>query len=134
MNELMNSAGDENPHGDSQDLALLIDLMIPQLLGLRAEVMDDFVKVWPNDVVPDETNWLIGARFTQSIDECMNILDGLKAEVTFHEESGLHWVEVVFPEGSITTNECETKEMAAACATYACLYGKRNGKHKSQVT
>lgn len=133
MNVNKEETGNGNPHGESQDLALRLDCMIPQLLGLRCEVTDGYVKVWPNDVVPDETNWLVGDRFSQSIPECMNILEGLKAEVVFHEDAGMHWVELLFPEGAIETDECETKELALAYATYGALYGKRLGS-KSQVT
>lgn len=134
MNEFKEEAGNEKPDGESKDVALQLDCMIPRLLGLRCEVMDDYVKVWPNDVIPDETNWLVGERFTQNVDECLNILEGLKADVSFHEEAGMHWVELVFPEGTITTDECDSKAMAAAFATYAALYGKRHGSTKSQVT
>lgn len=133
MNEIKEETGNGNPNGNQKDLALQLDCMIPRLLGLRCEVMDDYVKVWPNDVIPDETNWLVGERFTQNVNECMNILEGLGAEVSFHQEAGMHWVELVFPEGTITTDECDTKEMAAAFATYGALYGKRHGA-KSQVT
>lgn len=133
MNVIKEETGNETPHGKLSDLALQLDCAIPRLLGLRCEVVDHYVKVWPNDVVPDDTNWLVGERFTQNIDECMNILEGLKAEVTFFEEANCHWAEVVFPEGSITTTECESKEMAAAFATYAALFGKRHGA-KSRMT
>jgi hypothetical protein len=133
MNVIKEETGNGNPNGKPQDLALQLDAAIPQMLGFRCEVVDDYVTVWPKDVVPDDTNWLVGDRFTQSLPECMNILDGLKAEVTFHEEAGFHWVELTFPEGSITTSECDTKEMAAAYATYAALFGKQN-RAKSRVT
>lgn len=133
MNEVNDNcagAGD-SPSREIEDLALWLDLHIPTLLGLRSEVMDDFIKVWPKDVIPDETNFLVGARFSQSIDECMNILDGLNAQLEFFEDDGAHWAEVTLPQGTIETNEAESKEMAAAFAVYAVLYGLRKGGNKS---
>lgn len=126
-----NSAGaGDSPSREIEDLALWLDLTIPTMLGLRAEVMDDFIKVWPKDVVPDETNFLIGARFSQSIDECVNILDGCKATMELFEDDGAHWAEVTLPQGVIETNEADSKEMAAAFAVYAVLYGMRMAKRK----
>ena len=132
MNEVNdNSAGaGDSPSREIEDLALWLDMTIPTLLGLRAEVMDEFIKVWPKDVVPDETNFLIGARFSQSLDECKNILDGLNAELELFEENGFHWAEVTLPQGVIETNEAQSKEMAAAFAVYAVLYGLRQAQKK----
>ena len=126
-----NSAGEGNPTQREEDLALWLDLAIPRLLGLRAEVMDEVVKVWPKDVVPDETNFLIGARFSQNLDESRNILDGLNATLELFEEAGNHWAVVTLPQGTIETNETTSPEMAGAFAVYAVLWGLSKGNHKS---
>lgn len=137
MNEMkeVNSAGMGTPHESpsrEEDLALFLDLAIPKLLGLRAEVCEDFVKVWPREVeTPDDTNFLIGARFSQNLDESKNILAGLKAQLELHEEGGNHWAVVTLPQGSIETNETTSPEMAAAFAVYAVLWGLRKGANKS---
>lgn len=137
MNELkeVNSAGMGNPIDSpsrEEDLALWLDLAIPKLLGLRAEVCEGFVKVWPREVeTPDDTNFLIGARFTENLDESKNILDGLGAALELHEEGGHHWAVVTLPQGSIETNETTSPEMAAAFAVYAVLWGLRKGGGKS---
>ena len=136
MNHSENVAERKNPEpGNCPEtaepgLALYVDTQIMRLLGLRFEIVDDTIKVWPNDVVPDETNWLVGERFTRNLDESMNVLAGLKVGVEFFEEDGWHWVVVSFgDEGELETTEATSKEMAAAFAVYAALYGRQG--HKS---
>lgn len=126
-----NSAGAGNPTQREEDLALWLDLAIPRLLGLRAEVADDLVKVWPKEVIPDETNFLVGERFSQNLDESINILNGLNATLELNEEDGHHWAVVTMPQGVIETDETTSTEMAGAFAVYAVLWGLRNGEHKS---
>lgn len=123
------TARETSPTGDDPAFALMVDTQIMRLLGLRFEIQDGFIKVWPNDVVPDDTNWLVGERFTLNIDESMNVLAGLKVEVEFFEEEGMHWATVTFPdEGELQTQEVHSKEMAAACATFCALYGRSGGQ------
>lgn len=115
---------------DHSTLALMVDTKIMRLLGLRFEIADDIIKVWGNDVVPDETNWLVGERFSQNLDESLNVLAGLKVSTAFFEEAGHHWAVVTFgDEGELETAEAPTKELAGAFAAFAALYG-RSG-HKS---
>lgn len=115
---------------ESSELALYVDTQIMRLLGLRFEIVDDVIKVWPNDVTPDETNWLVGDRFTSNLAESMNVLEGLKVGVEFFEEDGWHWAVVTFgDEGELETTEARSKEMAGAFAVYAALYGRQT--HKS---
>ena len=123
-------AGMENPHAepDEAGLALMLDRAIPIMLGLRAEVMDDFIKVWPKEVEPDETNFLIGARFTQNLDETLNVLAGLGATLELHEEDGCHWASVHINGGEITTTETSSPAMAGAFALYGLLWGLTRGK------
>jgi hypothetical protein len=130
-NELNNSAGEENPTQREEDLALWIDHAILMLLGVNAEITDDLIKVWPKGVVPDETNWLAGDRFSQSVDECTNIINGVKGRLVLHEDGGEHWAVVAFPNGTVTTDRASSKEMAAAFAVYAVLYGLRKAADKS---
>jgi hypothetical protein len=107
-------------------MGLFVDTQIMKLLGFRFEIADDIIKVWDRDVVPDENNWLVGDRFSQNLDASMNVLNGLKVEVAFHEDQGFHWAIVTFgDEGELETRETESKEMAAAFALYAALYGRR---------
>lgn len=130
MNQSEIVAEGKNPDGETPDLALLVDTQIMRLLGVRFEIVDDIIKVWPNDVVPDETNWLVGERFSRNLDESMNVLAGLKVEVEFGEEDGYHWAVVSFgDEGELETQETTSKEMAGAFAACAALYGRRG--HKS---
>ena len=133
MNELNNVAEAKNPEtgnrSDSPELALLVDTQIMRLLGLKFEIVDDTIKVWPRDVVPDETNWLVGGRFSSSLEESMNLLEGLKVEVEFFESSGYHWAVVHFGEdGELETEEARSKEMAGAFAAYTALWGRRGNK------
>ena len=130
MNQSEIVAEGKNPDGETPDLALLVDTQIMRLLGVRFEIVDDIIKVWPNDVVPDETNWLVGERFSRNLDESMNVLAGLKVEVEFGEEDGYYWAVVSFgDEGELETQETTSKEMAGAFAACAALYGRRG--HKS---
>jgi hypothetical protein len=133
MNQSDNVAEEKNPgtgNSPEADLGLLVDTQIMRLLGLRFEIADDIIKVWPRDVAPDETNWLVGERFSQNLDESLNVLAGLKVGVEFFEEAGFHWAVVSFgDEGELETQEASSKAMAGAFATYAALYG-RSG-HKS---
>ena len=126
-----NCAGAEVPTQRKEDFPLWLDQQIMLMLGLRAEIMDEFIKTWPTDVIPDETNWLVGSRFTQSLEECENIIAGLKGSLTLHEQDGNHWAVVTLAQGEIESIETTTKEMAAACAVYGALWGLRKGGHKS---
>jgi len=56
----VNVAGQKFPQ-NGEDL----DTRIARLLGLRAEVQDEIMKVWPWDVAPDESNWSVGTRYTK---------------------------------------------------------------------
>ncbi len=114
---------------DHPELALYVDTQIMRLLGLRFEIVDDVIKVWPNDVTPDETNWLVGERFSQNLNESLNVLAGLKVEVEFFQVDRWHWATVTFgDEGEIETQEAPTKEMAGAFAVYAALWGRQGRK------
>lgn len=130
MNQIDNVAERKNPDGENPNLAMLVDTQIMRLLGVRFEIVDDIIKVWPNDVVPDETNWLVGERFSQNLDESLNVLAGLKVGVEFFNEGEYHWAVITFgDEGELETQETHSKEMAGAFAAFAALYG-RSG-HKS---
>jgi len=129
MNQSEIVAEEKKPDGETPDLALLVDTQIMRLLGVRFEIADDIIKVWPNDVVPDETNWLVGERFSRNLDESLNVLAGLKVEVEFGEEDGYHWAVVIFgDEGELETQETTSKEMAGAFAACAALYGRQGAK------
>lgn len=129
MNQSEIVAEQKKPDGETPDLALLVDTQIMRLLGVRFEIVDDIIKVWPNDVVPDETNWLVGERFSRNLDESLNVLAGLKVEVEFGEEDGHHWAVVIFgDEGELETQETTSKEMAGAFAACAALYGRQGRK------
>jgi hypothetical protein len=130
MNQSDIVAEQENPGGETPDMALLVDTQIMRLLGVRFEIADDIIKVWPNDVVPDETNWLVGERFSRNLDESLNVLAGLKVEIEFFNEGPYHWAVVSFgDEGELETQETYSKEMAGAFAACAALYGRQG--HKS---
>ena len=130
MNQIDNVAERKTPDGETPDLAMMVDTQIMRILGFRFEVVDDIIKVWPKDVVPDETNWLVGDRFSQNLDESLNVLAGLKVGVEFFNEGPYHWAVVTFgDEGELETQETYSKEMAGAFAAFAALYG-RSG-HKS---
>lgn len=117
--------GPETPEA----LGLLVDTQIMRLLGLRFEIQDNIIKVWARDVVPDDTNWMVGERFSLNLAESMNILDGLKVKVEFFEDAGWHWADVIFgDEGELQTQEAPTKELAGAYAACAALYGRSGGK------
>lgn len=135
MNQIDNVAGEKAPDGkevsgvETPEACLFVDTQIMKLLGLRFEIVDDIIKVWERDVVPDETNWLVGDRFSQNLDASMNVLTGLKVDVEFFEEQGFHWAVVTFgDEGELETREANTKEMAGAFALYAALFGRRGDK------
>lgn len=124
-------AGAGNPSLEEiERIALAVDTQIMKLLGLRFEIQDDIIKVWGHEVAsPDETNWMFGERFSTNLAESMNVLEGLKVEVEFHEEDGWHWADVTFgDEGYLQTMEAPTKELAGAFACFAALYGRRGGK------
>jgi len=121
-------AGNPSPR-EIEELALAVDTQIMRMLGLRFEIQDDIIKVWGRDVEPDETNWMVGERFSSNLAESMNILDGLKVTVAFHEDDGWHWAVVTFgDEGELETSEAPTKELAGAYAAWAALYGRSGGK------
>lgn len=122
-------AGKPSPE-EVAEIALMVDTQIMRLLGLRFEIQDDIIKVWgPEVIVPDETNWMFGERFSINLAESMNVLGGLKVEVEFFEEGGWHWADVTFgDEGCLQTAEAPTKELAGAFACCAALYGRRGGK------
>ena len=125
-------AGRENAPTNPESpeaLGMLVDTQIMRLLGLRFEIQDDIIKVWSRDVVPDETNWLVGERFSRNLAESMNVLEGLAVTVEFFEEDGWHWADVTFgDEGWLQTAEAPTKELAGAFAACAALYGRSGGK------
>ena len=129
---LKSDAGRETSPTDPdspESLGLAVDTQIMRLLGLRFEIQDDIIKVWERDVVPDESNWLVGERFSLNLAESMNVLDGLKVQVEFFEDRGWHWARVVFgDEGELETQEAPTKELAGAYACCAALYGRSGGK------
>lgn len=113
--------------------ALALDLAIPLALGLRAEVMDDCIKLWPNEVaVPDETNFLIGDRFSQSLEATRHVLDGFGAylEVRKHNDQFIGVI-TSGDSGELTSPPSETAELAGATVMYALLWALRKGKHKS---
>lgn len=126
----LNEAGAGKPSdAEVEELCLAVDTRIMRLLGLRYEIQDDIIKVWERDVVPDETNWMFGERFSRNLAESMNVLDGLKVTVEFFEEDGWHWADVIFgEEGELQTAEAPTKELAAAFACAAALWGRSGGK------
>jgi hypothetical protein len=131
MNVVSDAGRDTSPTDPEspEALGLVVDTQIMRLLGLRFEIQDDIIKVWPRDVVPDETNWLVGTRFSLSLAESMNVLDGLGVTVEFFEEDGWHWADVIFgEEGELQTQEAPTKELAGAFACCAALYGRSGGK------
>ena len=121
-----------NPDGEAlaaAAFALALDHAIPLALGLRAEVMDDCVKVWPREVqTPDETNFLIGARFTQNLDETRNILDGLGATLAIEDHAD-HFVAVITSgdSGELRTRG-DRAALAAAFGLYALLTALRRSK------
>lgn len=113
----------------TEELALAVDTQIMRFLGVRFEIQDDIVKVWPRDVVPDETNWLVGERFSRNLSESMNVLDGLKVKVEFFQEDGWHWAQVTFAdESEFQTEEAPTKELAGAYACCFALWGLSRSK------
>jgi hypothetical protein len=134
-------AGRENPEPfgkEDAEESLMVDAAIMKLLGFRFEVMDDFVKVWPKDVtVPDETNWLTGARFSRSETDCLALLEAMKVGIEFFEEASVHWAEVSLNVGEfmIRTTRTYSKEMAAAIALWSTLHAYRLGEDdQSEVT
>jgi hypothetical protein len=127
MTEYKNVSERENPGtgnlSECPDLGLIVDTQIMRMLGLRFEIVDDIIKVWPNDVTPDETNWLVGERFSRNLDESLNVLAGLKVEAEFFQVDRWHWATVKFGNGDeIETQEATTKEMAGAFAVWVALY------------
>lgn len=131
--QVENDAGAEVPaDGETpqDDLALTLDLGIPMMLGLRAEVTDGLVKVWPREVLtPDETNFLIGARFSENLDETRNVLDGLGAKVEIRSDAeGFVGVITAQGSGELITTAVETPELAGACGLYALLWALRRSK------
>lgn len=134
MTNIDNVAEAKNPGTgnapEKDNLALYVDTQIMRMLGLRFEVTDGIIKVWPADVVPDETNWLVGERFSQNLDASLDIIAALKVEVEFFESAGYHWAIVRFgEEGELETQEAPSKTMAGAFAAFSALYGRRG--HKS---
>jgi hypothetical protein len=127
-------AGDSPKDLSESELGLLLDHGIIHMLGLRCEIMDDFIKVWPREVeIPDETNFLIGARFTQNLAETRNVLDGMHATLEVREEEG-GFVGVISADGKgeLTTSPAATPELAGAFGVYGLLWAVR--KNQSRVT
>lgn len=129
MNEEQDvETGRENPPGtEASDPELVVDVAIMTLMGFRFEVMDDFIKTWPKDIsVPDETNWLIGPRFSRSTDESLSLLESLKVDVELFEEDAEHWAEIEITNGEnnlrIRTAMTSSPSMAAALALWSALY------------
>jgi hypothetical protein len=116
-------AGKPSPE-EVTELALVVDTQIMKMLGLRFEIQDDIIKVWERDVVPDETNWMFGERFSASLAASAELLEPFKVEVEFFEEDGWHWADVTFGDESyLQTAEAPTKELAGAFAACAVLFG-----------
>lgn len=112
----------ENP-----EMELFLDSEIFRMLGLRFEIQADIVKLWERDVVPDETNWLIGTRFTQSVPECVRMIEHLGCTMTFGTEQDWHWAVVhLGDEAEIETDEFREQRIAAAAAVYLLLLGMKN--------
>lgn len=134
-------AGREIPSlAQEPDSELLVDVAIMKLLGFRFEVMDDFIKTWPNEVsVPDETNWLIGPRFSRSTDESLELLKSLKTDVELFKQDANHWAEIELSNGKsllrIKTTVTTSPSMAAALALWSALYVYRlDQNEQSPVT
>jgi hypothetical protein len=121
--ELRESTGTEETRREE---ALMVDAAIMQMLNLRFEVADDIIKVWPREIeIPDDTNWLTGPRFTQSVVACQDLFEALKVETEALETDGEHFVRVTFPNhGGFKLDGSKTYclEMAQAIALMSTLY------------